>query len=238
MRINDRIRVPEVRVIYGEINLVMQTRIALQKAKALGLDLVEIASTARPPVCKIVDYGKWKYEQAKLKRDKKPNKVKEKEIKFRVGIDPHDYLIKLTRSEDFLAHGYKLRLQLQFRGRENAHKELGFEMMNKVRLDLLGMAHIDLEPKLNNRSILMMVSPLPPSRQVPKFRKAEDRHNVDLDAHDEAEAADHAQMAEEDGSHPDDHHDEHHEDHHHEDDHDEDHDADDDGDSPEVIKEA
>ncbi|MGD9745474.1 MAG: translation initiation factor IF-3 [Verrucomicrobiales bacterium] len=170
MRINDRIRVPEVRVIYGEINLVMQTRIALQKAKALGLDLVEIASTARPPVCKIVDYGKWKYEQAKLKRDKKPNKVKEKEIKFRVGIDPHDYLIKLTRSEDFLAHGYKLRLQLQFRGRENAHKELGFEMMNKVRLDLLGMAHIDLEPKLNNRSILMMVSPLPPSRQVPKFR--------------------------------------------------------------------
>lgn len=211
MRVNDRIRVPEVRVIYGEVNLVMPTRIALQKAKALGLDLVEIAATARPPVCKIVDYGKWKYEQAKLKRDKKP-KVKEKEIKFRVGIDPHDYLIKLTRSEDFLAHGFKLRMQLQFRGRENAHKELGFEMMNRVRKDLLGMAHIDLEPKLNNRSILMMVSPLPPAKQVRRFRKAEDLHEVDLDAHDEAEAADHAQMAEEDGDHHDDHH--HEEDHH------------------------
>ena len=173
-----------MRVIYGDANLVMKTPRALAKAKELGLDLVEVASTARPPVCRIVDYGKWRYEQSKQKKDKKP-KVKEKEIKFRVRIDPHDYMIKMTRAEDFLAHGFKLRMQLQFRGRENAYKELGFDLMKKVRDDLLGMAHIDLEPKLNNRSILMMLSPLPPSKQKPRFRKEDEE--VDWEAHEEAE---------------------------------------------------
>ncbi|MCP5539317.1 MAG: translation initiation factor IF-3 [Akkermansiaceae bacterium] len=192
IRVNERIRVPEVRVIYGELNAVMPTRRALAKAQELGLDLVEVAAAARPPVCRIVDYGKWRYDQSKQKKDKKP-KAKEKEIKFRVRIDPHDYQIKMTRAEDFLAHGYKLRMQLQFRGRENAHKELGFELMKKVRDDLMGMAHIDLEPKLNNRSILMMLSPLPPNKQKPKFRKGDEE--VDLEAHERAEAEDAAAHA-------------------------------------------
>jgi translation initiation factor IF-3 len=155
----------------------------LNKAKDLGLDLVEIAPNAKPPVCRIVDYGKFKYEQSKQKKSDKPKK-REKEVKFRVNIDPHDYAIKMMHAEDFLAHGFKVRIQLQFKGRQMAHKELGFDLMEKVKIDLSGMAHIDLEPKLNNRNILMMVSPLPAEKQRRKFRK--DGEIVDLT---EADAA-------------------------------------------------
>ena len=175
---NERIRCPEIRVIYGEHNVVIPTHKALKKAKELGLDLVEIAPNARPPVCRIVDYGKFKYEQAKQKKAEKPKK-REKEVKFRVNIDPHDYKIKLTHAEDFLAHGFKVRVQLQFRGRQMAHKELGFELMQRVKEDLSSMAHIDLEPKLNNRNILMMVSPLPPEKQKRKFRKDDEEYDID-----------------------------------------------------------
>lgn len=175
-------------MIYGEANAVMPTAKALAKAKELGLDLVEIAPNVRPPVCRIVDYGKWKYEQAKQKKNQKPPKKREKEVKFRVNIGEHDYRIKLTRAEDFLAHGYKVRMQLMFKGRQMAHKNLGFDLMNKVKEDLSGIAHCDLEPKLTNRNIMMMLSPLPEGKRVRKFR-TEDHHEVDLDAHDEAEAA-------------------------------------------------
>ncbi len=197
-RVNERIRVPEIRVIYGEANLVLPTHKALTKAKSLGLDLVEIAPHARPPVCRIVDYGKWKYEQAKLKKSEKPKK-RDKEVKFGVNIDPHDYGIKLTRAEDFLAHGFKLRMVLWFKGRQMAHKELGFELMQRVKEDLSGMAHVDLEPKLNNRNILMMLSPFPKEKQVRKFR-VDEEEEIDLDAHEEAEAAE----ADEHGHHDDD----------------------------------
>lgn len=200
---NERIRVPEIRVIYGEANLVLPTHKALTKAKSLGLDLVEIAPHARPPVCRIVDYGKWKYEQAKQKKSETPKK-RDKEVKFGVNIDPHDYGIKLTRAEDFLAHGFKLRMVLWFKGRQMAHKELGFELMQKVKADLEGMAHVDLEPKLNNRNILMMLSPFPKEKQVRKFRIEEEEEEIDLDAHEEAEAAE----ADEHGHHDDDEHDE------------------------------
>ncbi len=186
-RVNDKTRSPEIRVIYGEHNVVLPTYKALNKAKELGLDLVEIAPNARPPVCRIVDYGKYKYEQSKLKKSEKPKK-REKEVKFRVNIDPHDYAIKLTHAEDFLAHGFKVRIQLQFRGRQMAHKELGFELMERVKEDLSGMAHVDLEPKLSNRNILMMVSPLPPEKQRRKFRR--DGEEVDLTEADAAMEAD------------------------------------------------
>ncbi|MCB1232760.1 MAG: translation initiation factor IF-3 [Verrucomicrobiae bacterium] len=192
IRINERIRVPEVRVLYKDANKIMPTRKAVELAKNAGLDLVEVASNARPPVCRIVDYGKWRYEQSKQKKDKQASKPKEKEIKFRVRIEQHDYEMKMKRAEDFLAHGYKLRMQLQFRGRENAHKELGFELMQKVKRDLEGMAHVDLEPKLNNRSILMLLSPLAKEKQRPRFRMEDDEEEVDFDAHDAAEAADEA----------------------------------------------
>lgn len=167
----------------------MQTRDALGKAKALGLDLVEVAPNVRPPVCRIVDYGKWKYEQKKQKKENTRTRTKEKEVKFRVRIEAHDYEIKLRRAEDFLAHGNKLRLQLQFRGRENAFKQLGVELMQRVKEDLSSMANCDLEPKLSGRSVLMMMSPLPPDQQVRKWRLEEHDDDVDLDAHEAAEAA-------------------------------------------------
>jgi translation initiation factor IF-3 len=177
-------------VIYGTANAVMPTSKALAKAKELGLDLVEIAPNVRPPVCRIVDYGKWKYEQSKQKKNQKPTKQREKEVKFRVNIGDHDYNIKLTRAEDFLAAGFKIRIQLQFRGRQMAHKNLGFDLMNRVKEDLEGVAHCDLEPKLNNRNIIMMMSPLPKERQVRKFRPEDEELDDDhLDAHEAAEAA-------------------------------------------------
>lgn len=187
---NSRIRVPEIRVIYEDVNIVMSTREALGKAQALGLDLVEVAPNVRPPVCRIVDYGKWKYEQAKQKKESKRTRQKEKEVKFRVRIESHDYEIKLRRAEDFLAHGNKLRLMLQFRGRENAFKQLGVELMLRVKKDLSTMGHCDLEPKISGRSVLMLMSPLPADQQVRKFRLEEHEHDdIDLDAHEAAEAA-------------------------------------------------
>ncbi|MDF1861343.1 MAG: translation initiation factor IF-3 [Verrucomicrobiales bacterium] len=190
-RVNDRIRAPEIRVIYGEHNVVLPTHKALKKAKELGLDLVEIAPHARPPVCRIVDYGKYKYEQSKQKKADKPKK-REKEVKFRVNIGPHDYGIKLMHAEDFLSAGFKVRIQLQFRGRQMAHKELGFELMKKVKEDLSTMGNCDLEPKLNNRNILMMLSPLPKEKQKRKFRP--DDEDFDME---EVEAA-HAEHEDED----------------------------------------
>ncbi|MEO0415687.1 MAG: translation initiation factor IF-3 [Verrucomicrobiota bacterium] len=187
-RVNEKIRVPEIRVIYGEANAVLPTHKALAKAKELGLDLVEIAPNARPPVCRIVDYGKWKYEQSKQKKDNKPKK-REKEVKFRVNIGEHDYNIKLTRAEDFLYAGFKVRCVLMFKGRQMAHQEIGFDLMNKVKEDLAGVANVDLEPKKNNRNIIMMLSPVPPEKRVRKFRPDDDE-DYDIDEHDEAEAAD------------------------------------------------
>lgn len=197
-RVNERIRAPQIRVIYGEHNVVIPTHKALKKAKELSLDLVEIAPNAKPPVCRIVDYGKYKYEQSKQKKSEKPKK-REKEVKFRVNIGEHDYNIKLMHAEDFLAHGFKVRIQLQFRGRQMAHKDLGFELMQKVKEDLSTMANVDLEPKLNNRNILMMVSPLPKEKQVRKFRKEDEEYDID-----ETEAA-HQEHEDEDPHDEDDH---------------------------------
>ena len=109
---------------------------ALRKAQGIGLDLVEIAPTANPPVCKIVALGKFRYDISKHERDKRPAGAKLKELKFRVNIDDHDYLTKIRHGEEFLDRGNKVRVQLQFRGREMAHQELGMHLMEKVRDDL------------------------------------------------------------------------------------------------------
>jgi len=184
-------------VIYGEHNIVLQTHKALKKAKELALDLVEIAPHAKPPVCRIVDYGKYKYELSKQKKTEKPKK-REKEVKFRVGIEQHDYVNKLVHAEDFLAAGFKVRIQLQFRGRQMAHKELGFVVLARVKEDLEGVANVDLEPKLNNRNILMMLSPLPKEKQKRKFRL--DDEEIDLEVEEAVmSASDEADGYEEDG---------------------------------------
>lgn len=169
---------------------VMSSRDAYQKAQSMGLDLVEIAPNADPPVCKIIDYGKWKYEQAKLKKNQKSKSATRlKEVKFRVRTEQNDYNIKMARAEKFLDTGHKVRVQLQFRGRENAHKELGFEVMKRVVEDLKTMAQLDQEPRLNGRAIGMILSPLPAHKRKPRFTKFHDEDYVDADdeEHDEQE---------------------------------------------------
>jgi translation initiation factor IF-3 len=142
---------------------------ALRKAQALGLDVVEVAPTANPPVCKIVALGKFLYDISKQDKDKKPSGAKLKEIKFRVNIDEHDYLTKIRHGEDFLDKGNKVRVQLQFRGREMAHQEFGMQLMHKVKDDLSGMSQVEMEPKIAGRNVTMTLSPLPANRRKRRF---------------------------------------------------------------------
>jgi translation initiation factor IF-3 len=153
----------------GEQLGVMKLSDALRKAQSLGLDLVEIAPTATPPVCKIIDFGKFRYDVSKQTKDKRPSGSKLKEIKFRVNIDDHDYLTKIRHGEEFLDRGNKVRVQLQFRGREMAHQEFGMQLMEKVRDDLSGMSQVEMEPKITGRNITMTLSPLPANRRKRRF---------------------------------------------------------------------
>lgn len=142
---------------------------ALRKAQSLGQDLVEVAPNANPPVCRIVDFGKFRYQMSKQEKDKRQAASKLKEVKFRVNIDPHDYHTKVRRAEEFLDKGNKVKVQLQFRGREMAHQELGMGLMHKVKEDLNTMAAVEMEPKLMGKSINMTLSPLPANKRKRKF---------------------------------------------------------------------
>lgn len=172
-RVNERIRAPRVRVVSadGQQLGVMNTREAVTRAQEVGLDLVEIAGNVDPPVCKLVNYGKYKYEQAKLKKNQKSkSSTRMKEVKFRVGTDEHDYNIKLSRAEGFLDTNHKCRFVLQFRGRENAHKDLGFVVLNKIIEDLKNIAQVDQPPRLNGRAVAMILSPLPEHQRKRKYQ--------------------------------------------------------------------
>jgi len=190
-RINDRIRAPKVRVVNanGEQLGVMTSREALAKAQSVGLDLVEIAGQADPPVCKIIDYGKYKYTQAKLKKGKSKSSTRMKEVKFRVGTGTHDYNIKLGRAETFLEGNHKVRFVLQFKGRENAHKELGFVMLKRIIEDLKSMAGVDQPPRLSGRAVAMILSPLPAHQRKRHFHLFHGEL-IDEDEHDEEEEED------------------------------------------------
>jgi translation initiation factor IF-3 len=173
IRVNHRIRAREVRVINGATNEqlgVLKLQDALRKAEEMGLDLVEVAASANPPVCRIVDFGKYRYELAKQEKDKKSTAGKVKEVKFRVNIDNHDYLTKIRHAEEFLDKGNKLKVQLQFRGRQMAHQELGMAVVQRVKEDLATMGHVDMEPKLVGRAINMVLSPLPANKRKRKFK--------------------------------------------------------------------
>ena len=181
---NERIRAPKIRVIDGTSNKqlgVMASYEALQVAKKMGLDLVEVSANADPPVCRICDYGKFKYDEAKKKKESAHRTTKIKEVKFRIGIDPHDYGIKMTRAERFLMHGDKLRIQLMFRGRQMAHQNIGFDLANQITADLVTMAHVDMEPRKTGRNITIMLSPLPESQRKPKFLAHDDDLHPDDD---------------------------------------------------------
>lgn len=173
---NQRIRAREVRVIVaasGQQLGILKIQDALRLAQQAGLDLVEVAPTANPPVCRIVDFGKFKYEISKHDKDKKHASSKLKEIKFRVNISEHDYETKLRHAEEFLDKGNKVRVQLQFRGRENAHKELGMDLMNKIAADLTTMANVEQPPKLMGRAVTMTLAPLPANKRRRKFAKSD-----------------------------------------------------------------
>src|SRR5438045_7386184 len=172
IRVNGRIRAREIRVIMGATGEqlgVLKLSDALRKAQSLGLDLVEIAPTANPPVCKIIDFGKFRYDISKQTKDKKPASSKLKEVKFRVNIDEHDYMTKVRHAEEFLDRGNKVRVQLQFRGREMAHQELGINLVQKVRDDLSSMSQVETDPKIAGRNITMTLAPLPANRRQRKF---------------------------------------------------------------------
>jgi translation initiation factor IF-3 len=171
IRRNQRIRVPEIRVISPEGKQlgVMQTEKALNLAKQFNLDLVEVAGTANPPVCRIMDFGKYIYEEQKKSSNSKSTASKIKEIELSPRIDPHDLLTKLRHAEEFLDEGAKVKMRLKFRGREMAHTNIGFDVMTRAIAELDGMGHADSEPKLNGRQINVMLTPHPANKRKPKW---------------------------------------------------------------------
>jgi translation initiation factor IF-3 len=162
-RVNEEIRVREVQLIDQTGNNLgsIETRLALEKAQEAGLDLVEIAPNSSPPVCKILDYGKYKYQaQKKAAEARKKQKVVEvKEIKLRPMIDDHDYDVKMRSMRRFFEEGDKVKITLRFRGRELAHQDLGYKLLNRVRDDVSKMAKVEQEPRFEGRQVVMVLAP-------------------------------------------------------------------------------
>jgi len=162
-RINEEIRTREVHLIDKDGANLGNVPIAeaLAKAQEAGLDLVEISPNAAPPVCKLLDFGKYKYqEQKKQAEARKRQKVVEvKEIKLRPMIDDHDYDVKMRSMERFFEEGDKVKITLRFRGREMAHQELGVELLNRVKEDTTKIAKVESEPRLEGRQMVMVLAP-------------------------------------------------------------------------------
>ncbi|WP_445323440.1 translation initiation factor IF-3 [Paenirhodobacter enshiensis] len=162
-RINERIRAPEIRLIGADgenVGVVTPAR-AMAMAEEAGLDLVEISPNAVPPVCKIMDFGKFKYEQQKREAEarKKQKVIEIKEIKFRPGTDTNDYDVKMRAVQKFLGEGNKVKITLRFRGREMAHQQLGIELLNRVATDATELGKVESMPKLEGRQMVMMIGP-------------------------------------------------------------------------------
>jgi len=162
-RVNEEIRIPQVRLIDqdGEMQGVMSAREAMQRAFAVGLDLVEISPNADPPVCKILDFGKFKYEQQKKKNEaKKKQKVIEiKEIKVRPNIDENDYQVKMRAMKSFIEEGDKVKVTLRFRGREMAHQDIGVRVLERIRAEMDTTSKVEQMPRMENRQMVMVLSP-------------------------------------------------------------------------------
>jgi translation initiation factor IF-3 len=162
-RMNEDIRVPEVRLIdqNGQNVGVIATSVAIARAVEAGLDLVEIAPDSKPPVAKILDYGKFKYqEQKKAAEARKRQKVVEiKEIKMRPSIDDHDYDVKMRSMKRFFDDGDKVKVTLRFRGRELSHQELGWQVLQRVKSDTEPVAKVEAEPRMEGRQMVMVLAP-------------------------------------------------------------------------------
>ena len=162
-RVNEEIRVPQVRLIdeEGEMQGVLTTREAMGRAFAVGLDLLEISPNADPPVVKILDYGKFKYEQQKKKNEarKKQKIIEIKEVKVRPNIDENDYQVKLRAMRSFIEEGDKVKVTLRFRGREMAHQDLGVKVLERIRDDMDERTKVEQMPRMENRQMIMVLSP-------------------------------------------------------------------------------
>ncbi len=176
-RLNERIRAREIRVIDadgGQLG-VMTPELALRIAQEKGFDLVEISPDAIPPVCKILDYGKFKYEQKKKANDAKKRQVVValKEVKFRVKIEDHDFEFKVRNLRHFLEDGNKGKITIMFRGREITHPELGRQILERVKVKIADLAVIEMEPRLEGRNMIMLVAPKPQVLQEKRRLEAE-----------------------------------------------------------------
>lgn len=162
-RVNEAIESNEVLLIdeRGEKIGVTPLREAIAMAETAGLDLVEVSPTARPPVCKILDFGKYKYQAQKKAAEarKKQKTIEIKEIKMRPNIDTHDYDVKMRSMRRFFDDGDKVKVTLRFRGREMAHTELGLQLLDRVRSDIGTIAKVETEPKLEGRQMVMILAP-------------------------------------------------------------------------------
>jgi translation initiation factor IF-3 len=187
VRVNGKIRAREVRVIGVDGNQlgVISLNEAINMARQLGVDLVEIASTAVPPVCRLVDFGKFRYEQAKKEKESKKHQHAStvKEVQLSPRIDPHDLGIKLAHAIDFLCEDMKVKIALKFRGREMAHTEVGFAVINKFLADIEPYGHPDFPPKLIGRGINVMISPLPRNKRAKNPHQVADDHEAENNHH-------------------------------------------------------
>jgi translation initiation factor IF-3 len=187
VRVNGKIRAREVRVIGvdGKQAGILSLGEALNLARGHGVDLVEIAATATPPVCRLVDYGKYRYEQAKRDKESKKHQhaTQVKEVQLSARIDPHDLGVKINHAIAFLCEDMKVKVALKFRGREMQHTEFGFQVVNKFVAELAPYGHPDFEPKLVGRAINLMISPLPRNKRAKNPQHASGEVPAPVPAH-------------------------------------------------------
>ncbi len=192
LRINDQIRIRQVRVIdeNGEQLGILQTEDALARARTAGLDLIEVSPTAQPPVCKIGDYGRLKYEQQKKDKDarKKQKNWELKEVKLRPKIETHDYETKARMAERLLMDGGKVKVTIMFRGREITYASFGRKLLDRMAVDLTPIAIVEREPKLEGKNMFMILAPRAVASGPPKFstihaKENEKEHKAELEAH-------------------------------------------------------
>jgi len=162
VRVNERIRIPRVRLIDNTGNQVgvVSRDEALNLAKSKSLDLVEIAPHERPPVCKIMDYGKYLYQEKQKQKQKKQKAIKVKELKLGVKIQEHDYLTKLKFAREFLGNGNRLKIRIFFRGREIVHQNMGKQILERIKDDVSDIAKVELSPKMEGRQMVMQFIPV------------------------------------------------------------------------------
>jgi translation initiation factor IF-3 len=193
VRVNGKIRAREVRVIGvdGKQMGVISLSEALNLARAAGVDLVEIAPTATPPVCRVVDYGKYRYEQAKKEKESKKHQHAStvKEVQLSPRIDPHDLGVKTDHAIDFLCEDMKVKVTLKFRGREMQHTEFGFQVIKKFLENIAPYGHPDFQPKLIGKGINVMISPLPRNKRAKNPRQVEGGGEAEAPDEDPAEDA-------------------------------------------------